>query len=122
MSKSIGGGALGAILGGLFALPTGGMSVLAGMGYGAAAGGLAGMSADMKDAAKMASSVLPQATAELPATPQVVDEAGTAGAAVTAVAKAKSKRAAMARSKTIFTSPLGLTEESELNTKTLLGK
>ena len=60
--------------------------------------------------------------APLPETPQVVDEAGTAGAAVTAIEKAKSKRAAIARSKTIFTSPLGLTEESELNTKTLLGK
>jgi hypothetical protein len=55
--------------------------------------------------------------------PQPVDVAKTVEAAKeTAQAKATSKRAAVARSRTIFTSPLGLEQEAGIAKKTLLGQ
>lgn len=55
-------------------------------------------------------------TPQMPEVPKVED------ATKTATEKAKSKRAAMARSQTHFTSPLGETTEAETARKTLLGQ
>jgi len=104
--------ALGAALGVLLAAPTGGMSMGMGAAYGAAAGGTVGSMEDTNKLQKAALSNLPI----MPEVPKIEDMAGTAAA------KAKSKRSAIARSRSIFTSPLGIAGEAEVAKKTLLGQ
>ena len=66
---------------------------------------------------------LPQPIEEIPKTPEIPPvEKMVEKAATTAVAKAQSKRAAIARSRSIYTSPLGIEEEADIAKKYLLGK
>ena len=56
-----------------------------------------------------------------PDMPQMPEVPKAEDAAKTAAAKAAAKRTAVARSRTLFTSPLGETTEAETARKTLLG-
>lgn len=121
MSKGSAGALIGAGLGALFALPTGGMSVGMGAAIGGAAGSVAGTTADVIDSNKAMKSAANDANARQSAAIAAL-KAEQSNASTQAQEAVAARRARMASSKTVYTSPLGISGTADVARKTLLGQ